>query len=246
MKKISILLPVYNEEESIYNLLSEYAQFFELNKNIDFSIIVVNDNSCDSTETFILKAIKDFSKLNIQYKKNEFNKGLHGILKDELFELAMNAADDEVIITMDGDNTHNPSSIKYMLDEIDNGAEIVIASRYCAESKIYGLSLFRILLSFFARLSYAFAWRINGVKDYTINYRAYRASILKKLVNEYGRDFISEEGFTAVAELLKLMKKYNPVIAEVPVVLTYSNKLNSSNMHILSTIVKSIKLLFKK
>lgn len=245
MKKVNILLPVYNEGESIYNLLSEYSRFFELNPSLDFLIIVVNDNSSDSTENFILKAIEEFPELKIQYIKNEFNKGLHGILSDELYELAVNGSDDEVIITMDGDNTHNPSSITSMLKEIDNGAEIVIASRYCAQSKIYGVPFFRIILSFLAKLVYAFAWNIKGVKDYTTNYRAYKTSIIKALIKDHQKNFISEKGFTAVPELLKRAEKYNPVITEVPTTLNYSNKLNSSNINILSTVAKSIQLIFK-
>lgn len=246
MTKTSILLPVYNEGESIYNLLAEYLRFGALNPSINFTIIVVNDNSSDETEKFILAAIKDFPKLKINYKKNEFNKGLHGILKGELYSWALEADDSDVIITMDGDNTHNPSLITQMLVEINKGADIVIASRYCKGAKILGLSLFRKVLSLGARLLYSSVWKIEGVKDYTTNYRAYKAEIIKRLVSEYGTGFISEQGFTAVTELLKKTRKFNPIIKEVPITLNYSNKFKPSNMKFFSTILKTLKLIFKK
>lgn len=246
MNKTSILLPVYNEGESIYNLLGEYLRFGALNPSLNFTIIVVNDNSSDETEKFIFAAIKDFPKLKINYKKNESNKGLHGILKDELYSWALDADDNDVVVTMDGDNTHNPSLITKMLIEIDQGADIVIASRYCKGAKILGLSLFRKILGLGARLLYSSIWRIKGVKDYTTNYRAYKAEIIKHLVNEYGTEFISEQGFTAVAELLKKTEKFNPIIKEVPITLNYSNKLEPSNMKFFSTILNTLKLIFKK
>ena len=63
---IYIILPVYNEGKSIYNLLGEYYNFFEKYNIKDYKIIVVNDCSKDDSEKFIFSAKQTFN-LKIDY-----------------------------------------------------------------------------------------------------------------------------------------------------------------------------------
>jgi dolichol-phosphate mannosyltransferase len=147
---------------------------------------------------------------------------------------------------MDGDNTHNPFLIKSMLEKIEQGADVVIASRYCEQSRVIGLSGFRGLLSYIAKFFYKLRWNIKGVSDYTCLYRSYTGAIVNKFLEN--RDCgapLSEVGFTCSPEILLHMSLYNPVIVEVPMILRYSDKVGASNMRILRTVWQTLIMLFK-
>ena len=55
---------------------------------------------------------------------------------------------------------------------------------------------------------------------------------------------ISEKGFAATGEILKKMSFFNPIIVEVPMILKYSNKVNSSSMQIIKTIYNTLKMIW--
>ena len=74
---------------------------------------------------------------------------------------------DDIVITMDADNSHNPAQIPLMIKKINEGYDIVIASRYRKGSKIVGLSNFRKLTSFLAGSLFVVFAPIDGVRDYT-------------------------------------------------------------------------------
>lgn len=242
---IKILLPVYNEAESIYDLLENYSKLFE-NYPLEHCIYVVDDNSSDITKIYIQKALENFKNLTITNIKNDKNIGLAEILKQNIAKIVNESDDNDILITMDGDNTHDPFVILLMLPELEQGSNIVIASRYCKESKIIGLSKKRIFLSIGAKFLYKLVWNIKGVKDYTSNFRAYKISILKNLLADMPDNFITEKNFSAVGELLKNLTKYSPIISEVPMVLNYSNKKNASNMKLMQTIIHTLKILMLK
>ncbi|WP_455756635.1 glycosyltransferase family 2 protein [Sulfurimonas sp.] len=240
--KIYVVLPVYNEGKSIYNLLKKYDILFKKN-DYENEIIVINDSSKDDSEQHINQAKKECS-CNINYIKHDINMGLAGALKTGFLEIK-SINDNDIVITMDGDDTHNPFLINSMINKIDEGADIVIASRYLEQSRIYGLSYFRIFLSHGARLLYKVIWRIKGIDDYTCNFRAYKGNVFNKTIQAYGEEFITEVGFTVTTEILKKFAKMSKIIVEVPMILIYSNKLNDTNMQIFSTIKKTLKLLWK-
>lgn len=242
---IKVLLPVYNEAESIYDLLENYSNFFE-QYPIAHCIYIVDDNSIDNTDFYIKNAIENFKNLVVISIKNDKNIGLAEILKKNIIKIVSESEENDVLITMDGDNTHDPFLITSMLSEIEQGSDIVIASRYRIGSKIIGLSRTRIFLSNAARFLYKMVWKIEGVRDYTSNYRAYKKSILECLLTDMPNDFITEKNFSAVGELLKNLEKYSPKISEVPMVLNYSNKKNASNMNLIQTSIHTLKILMLK
>jgi len=245
VEKSYVILPVHNESKSIYNLLSNFSEFCRIYGQLFYEIIIVNDNSQDDSEDYIFKAVNDFKNLNINYHKHNENKGLPGSLLTG-FSLLKDMNDNSLIITMDGDNTHNPFLVSEMINKIHQGADIVIASRYCEQSRIYGLSEFRIFLSNCAKFLYRLFFNINGVRDYTSNYRAYRGYLIKNLLKENTDGLSKRKSFTVTVKILRKMLKYKPKIVEVPMILNYSNKLQVSNMKVFSTILQSLALLISK
>ncbi|MDC0074600.1 glycosyltransferase family 2 protein [Alphaproteobacteria bacterium] len=237
--KIAILLPVYNEGKSIYDLLSRINTLNFKNSKI----VIVDDHSTDKSSEWINKANDVFSDLDITVIKHEINQGLGGALNSGLNFILNLSNSLDVVITMDGDNTHDPELIFKMLDQISKGAEIVIASRYLKESKIIGVPNYRKVLSYGARVLYTLRWNISGVRDYTCLYRAYKYSIIEKSFNKGNHTNLKEKDFIASTELLRSTSRNTKKVYEVPIVLNYNYKFEVSNMKIFKTILRTLKVL---
>ena len=74
VKRLSIIIPAYNEGNTIHLILDKIKEVHLLN-DIEKEIIIVNDCSNDTTEESIRNYIKNNENLNIQYYKHDFNKG---------------------------------------------------------------------------------------------------------------------------------------------------------------------------
>ncbi len=243
--QLHIILPVYNEGRSIHDLLAAYARLLP-GLGLSHRVLVIDDCSQDDSPYWIDRAAREFSALNLECLRHEPNQGLHGVLNTGLGRLAGRLGPDDLLVTMDGDNTHNPFLIKDMLQKIQQGADIVIASRYCEGSRIHGLTRGRRILSYVAGLLYRLRWRLPGVKDYTCLFRMYRGSAVLPLLQEAGPAFLREQGFTCSSELLRRLAGPDTVCVEVPMILRYANKVGASNMRVLRTVLKTLRMLGKK
>jgi dolichol-phosphate mannosyltransferase len=87
---------------------------------------------------------------------------------------------------------------------------------------------------------------IEGVRDYTCGYRAYRTSVLRDAMKFYGDEFVSEMGFSCMADVLLKMRRFNFVFGEVPLLLRYDQKQGGSKMAVAKTVWLSLKLLLKR
>lgn len=238
---INVILPVYNEGAGIYNLLEKYSA---LSYEFNFKIFVVNDCSRDDSLAWIESARSNFNGLDITLINHPTNLGLQGALRSGFDALEM--SDIDILVTMDGDNTHNPYLLREMVQKIDEGADIVIASRYCEQSRITGLSKFRQVLSYGARILYSLIWRIDGAKDYTCLYRAYRGGVVNAAIARYKDRLVEEKGFTCSPEILRKLATKKSVVVEAPMILVYSDKVGVSNMRILRTVGLTLKALFNR
>ncbi|MEO5582990.1 MAG: glycosyltransferase family 2 protein [Saprospiraceae bacterium] len=239
--KILAVIPAYNEEASIEALLYNYDEVFK-NELQNLGLLIVNDGSKDNT----VQIIKNFkSSIKIDLIDNEVNGGLGKVIHQGLISACHRLQEDDIIITMDGDNSHLPDLIPSMIKNIDAGSDLVIASRYRKGSRIYGLSFFRKLTGFLAgSLFIAFA-SLRGVRDYTCGYRAYKVSILKKGIAHYGDRFIEENGFSCMVEILLKLNLFNPVFTEVPMILRYDLKLGASKMKVWQTTKNTLAVLWQ-
>jgi dolichol-phosphate mannosyltransferase len=123
---------------------------------------------------------------------------------------------------------------------------VVIASRYREGSQVRGLSLHRRFLSSGASWLFRIFFPTRGVRDYTCSYRAYRAKAMKSLVERYGREFISERGFSCMVDILLRLRERDLVFAEVPLVLRYDRKPGQTKMRIFQTLFDTLKLLLRR
>ena len=112
--KVFVVLPAYNEEGGLPDLLSAIERVFAINGR-EYHIIVVDDASTDSTAEIAREAAAELPLTLVQHK---INQNLPGALRTG-FETAIKFADEhDVIITMDGDNTHPPAIMNLLLQKI--------------------------------------------------------------------------------------------------------------------------------
>ena len=243
MKVLYIVLPAYNEEESIGKLLDRIAYYLEDSNIEKYKIIVVNDGSKDRTQEILLEYQK---KMPLQIVLHEINKGLGPTIRDGLLHASQIAEDDDIIITMDADDTHTPGLIYRMVNTMREGYDVVIASRYQKGARVYGLSMFRTFLSLGAAYIFRIFMPTKGVRDFTCGYRAYRASVIKKAFAKFGDKFIDQQGFQAMVDIILRLRTMDFIFGEVPFILRYDMKQGASKMNVKSTILKTLKLMWKR
>lgn len=240
--KVFVVLPAYNEEGGLPDLLSAIEKVFAINGR-QYQIIVVDDASTDATAEIARQAAAELPLTLVQHK---INQNLPGALRTG-FETAIKFAEpNDVIITMDGDNTHPPAIINSLLQKIAEGYDVMIASRFQQGSRVCGVPISRVFTAFGARLLFKLIMPIPAVRDYTCGYRAYRANVLRDSMDYYGDQWISEKGFSCMVDVLLKMRRFNYVIGEVPMLLRYDQKEGGSKMKVLQTIGQTLKLLLRR
>ena len=240
---IYILLPCYNEYKNLLPLIKKINKIPQHNK---INILLVNDGSTDETHKNII-FLRKISRNNIIYIQHKKNQGLNIALLSGFKKIISIGRSNDIVFTMDSDNTHPVGLINKMSKLINlNSFDIVIASRFKLGGKVKGLSFFRSFLSQAARFIFKFLINIKNVNDYTCNYRAYKYDILKKskLIN---KNFFLDKDFSIAADLLININKRitNLNICEVPLILRYDKKIGESKMNVGRTILKTFGLIFK-
>jgi dolichol-phosphate mannosyltransferase len=201
--------------------------------SFEYEVIVVNDGSTDQTLEI---AEREKSAMPLLVVDHGRNRGLGEALKSGIVTASGHAEDQDVIVTMDADNTHPPDLISSMVMKVADGYDVVIASRYQNGAQEVGLGLYRKGLSRGASLLLRTLFPMKGVRDYTCGYRAYRASTIKDAVTRYGDRLIEESGFSCMVELLLKLRRLGIRCYEVPLVLRYDQKGGVSKMRVIRTI----------
>jgi dolichol-phosphate mannosyltransferase len=236
---IRVVLPAYNEQKSLPDLLERLDLAFE-ESALQGDILIVNDGSTDDT----VRVVRNYGGQSpVRLLDLQPNRGLAEALKNGLLTAVSECKAGDIIVTMDADNTHTPGLILRMVRMIREGSDVVIASRYRPGSRVRGVSTFRKTLSLGASLLFCGLVRIPGVRDYTSGYRAYRAELLQAAFDLYRDELIHQTGFACMAELLLKLNTFAPIIHEVPVILRYDMKAGASKMRVWRTVGETLSML---
>ncbi|WP_432666241.1 glycosyltransferase family 2 protein [Wukongibacter baidiensis] len=239
-ENLYIVLPCYNEEENIKELIKEWKNQESklLEQNISLNIVIVDDGSQDNTLKISRYLERHYD--NITVLSHGVNKGLGEVLNTGV-RYVLSKGSDGLLCIMDADLTHSPYYIHSMIDKlIKEKLDCVIASRYRSGSGVEGLSFFRRFLSYGARIVYGLTLNIKGVRDYTCGYRLYKISALESLSQKYNRRILDERGFACMMELLFKLNAEGFKIGEVPFILKYQLKGGESKMKVFKTVNRSL------
>lgn len=240
--RVLVVLPAYNEERDLGALLRRLDQSMH-EDGLAYQVIVVDDGSRDATSRI---ATEHARYIPMRVERHDVNQGLGATIRDGLKVAVSLASDTDIIVVMDADNTHTPGLIRNMIRVIREGADVVIASRYQPGSYVRGLPLHRKVLSFAASILFRLSFPIPGVRDYTCAYRAYRASVLMEAFRRYGEDFVNQEGFQCMVDILIKLRRMDLIFREVPLILRYDLKEGASKMKVLRTITSTLGLMARR
>ena len=125
IQKLSIIIPAYNEGNTIHLILDKIKEV-NLTNDIQKEIIIVNDCSKDNTELAIATYQQANPNINIQYFKHEVNKG-----KGAALHTGISKATGEYLIIQDADLEYDPAEYNDLLKPIVAGfADVVYGSRF--------------------------------------------------------------------------------------------------------------------
>lgn len=123
--KLSIIIPAYNEGNTIHLILDKVRSVKLLN-NIEKEVIIINDCSTDETEDAILKYKAAYPELPIQYFRHEVNQG-----KGAALHTGIARATGEFLIIQDADLEYDPEEYNLLLKPVLTGfADVVYGSRF--------------------------------------------------------------------------------------------------------------------
>tara|TARA_Y100000310_G_scaffold345688_1_gene468299 strand:- start:4213 stop:4956 length:744 start_codon:yes stop_codon:yes gene_type:complete len=238
---IWIALPMYNEEKDIKPYLDKVKAVMKKDK-LKYQVLILNDGSTDNCVAIVNKLVKS---MPIEVVHHKVNQGLGITMKDLFAEVIKRVKVNDIVVTMDSDNSHDPMYIKPTTNLIKTGEfDVVIASRYAPGGKEVGLTFFRSILSRCLATLLKVLFPIKGVKDYGIGYRAYSASVLKAADEKYGERFIEATGFPGMAEILLKLRKLKKLRAiEIPLTLRYDLKQGDSKIKVIKTIMEYLKVM---
>ena len=240
--KIWLVLPAYNEAANIPFILRGMREMLADQYNLSASVIVVDDGSKDDTAQVAATAVPG---LDVEVLKNDGNKGLAYTFRRGVMRAAERAAPEDVIFTMDADNSHLTGQIPEMLQAIRSGRDVVVASRYRPGAVIRGVPGHRLLMSSGMAWLFRIVYPIPGVRDYSCGYRAYRAEFIQKGIAARGENLFPQQGFAVMVGTLIEMQKLMAIMSEIPLVLRYDNKIGASKMKVGKTVFQTLGILWK-
>ena len=173
MKKISLLIPVYNDWESLFLLIKNIDLVIDSHWNIDFSILVVNDSSSLKRPEYDLnvKNIKDIKMINMTKNKGHARcnaAGLKYLSENENFDY---------VIIMDGDGEDRPEEISLFIKKLKIFPDKVITANRVKRSEGFIFKFFYFVHKF---LTFVFTGQTIKFGNYT----CLPKSIVNEMVNE--------------------------------------------------------------
>lgn len=219
---IYVLLPAYNEEIALPRLIEKFDKVLK-KEGEPYRIVLQDDGSTDRT---VETARQLAEKYPITILTHETNQGLGQTMRDGLKYLTERAGENDEIVTLDCDDTHEPEFVPPAVRKLRSGWDVVALSRFCEGGGQGGLSPIKAFLSLGAGTFLKLFFPIRGVREYSCNFRVFRGSILKKADRIFGPDLIrlAHLGFAVSPELLVKMRMIGARIAESPFVLRYDQK----------------------
>lgn len=241
-KMIIFIIPAYNEEENIQLLLSNInAKMKELDR--EYRVLLVNDGSKDFTKE---KALEFKDRIQLEVIEHETNRGVGEVFRSGFSRAMEFVSDDDIIITKEADNTSDIDILDEMINKINSGNDMVLASCYAPGGRIVGTTPIRLFFSSIANFILRSLFPIQNIHTYSSFYRAYNASMLQKAINAYENRFIEDNGFTCMVEILIKLSRLNIRIAEVPMILQCNFRKGKSKMKKLRTIAGYMNLICKE
>lgn len=216
LPSVTIVVPVYNEQERIASSLYDIKDYLD-KQDYQSDVMVIDDGSSDMT-TEVVKFVDIYG--------SEFNSQNVGVLEENVknvgkgYSIAKGLlkAEGDIIVFTDADCSTPITEIDKLLQKIYEGYDVVIGSRHLKDSEVSGRGLGRSVMSrsfnFIARLV-----RLLEVKDSQCGFKAYTRDAARKIAAKQ-----KTYGFCFDVEHLHIAKKLGCRITEVAVEWTHDTR----------------------
>ena len=225
-KKLSIIIPVYNEKNTIEKILKKIHKL----TNIKKEIIVVNDASCDGSTGILNKNKNKITKL-IHHKKN--------LGKGAAIKTAKKFITGDVVIIQDADLEYDPSDYYKLLHFINKGHKVVYGSRVLCKNRYLLKNFSSIWRVFFNHILTVISNLLNNQKltDAHTCYKMFDSNLFLKIKLE-------EDDFSFCPEITTKIGLKRIMIKEAPIKYDGRNYNEGKKIRLIDGI-KSIITLFK-
>ena len=172
---LSVIIPAYNEERTIYHILTKVHEV-TLIQGVQKEMVVVNDCSKDNTEAEVMRYRANHPEVAINYQKHDINRG-----KGAALHTGIRSATGDFVIVQDADLEYDPHEFNILLKPmLDGFADVVYGSRFMGGKPHRVLFFFHTLGNkFLTGLSNLFT-NIN-LTDMETCYKLFRAEHVKSL-----------------------------------------------------------------
>ena len=193
---VSIIIPVYNEELTVGNVIERVKTIMQ-QTGLKYEVIVVDDYSAD-------KSFMVANKYGVRVYRLKMHLG-----KGYGLRAGFAKAEGDVIVTIDSDGSHRPEELPRVLTPIlQNQADLVIGSRYLNQKDVaarklnaFGVQIFNFLIQMLTGVA---------VTDSQSGYRAMKRAVLKNQQLKSG-------GYEIESEMLVKTAKEDFRVVEVPI-----------------------------
>tara|TARA_B100000886_G_C20374960_1_gene471368 strand:+ start:239 stop:928 length:690 start_codon:yes stop_codon:yes gene_type:complete len=194
--KISVIIPCYNEEKTIEKIVNKILDL----KDLDLEIIIIDDNSTDSSKNIIETKLKNKVHKVIN---NNINSG-----KGYSIRKGIESASGEFILIQDADLEYDPNDYYKILEPLKSRvADVVYGSRFIGSDKKRVLYFWHTLGNKFLTLFSNIFTNLN-LTDMEVGYKAFKSEILKNID-------LKENRFGFEPEVTAKISKKNLLIYEV-------------------------------
>ncbi len=197
--KLSIIVPAYNEERTIRQVLGKLSEV-RLISDFEKEIIVVNDASKDNTEAVLFAFMEENPTLDIRYVKHENNQG-----KGAALHSGIRHASGDYLIVQDADLEYDPHEFNILLKPVVDGhADVVYGSRFIG-GKPHRILFFwhtignKLVLTFLSNM-----FNNLNLTDMETCYKLFRADIIKGLTLKEKRFGFEPEVTAKIAKIPRI------------------------------------------
>lgn len=206
IKKLSIVIPVYNEEKTMQAILNKVVEVSLVN-SLEKEIIIVNDASTDGTEKAITDYIAHHPQLDIRYYVHGANRG-----KGAALRTGFSRVTGDYVIVQDADLECDPNEYNILLDPVMNrGADVVYGSRFVGGNPRRILFFWNTIINRFLTFFSNVFTNLN-LTDMETGYKLFRADIIRNLSLKEDR-FGFEPEVTAKISKIRDLRLYEVSIS---------------------------------
>lgn len=226
---VSVVVPVFNEEEGIPYLKEQLQRLQSLwGEHFDTHLVFVDDGSQDGTHAALATVFGDSPTVTVL--SHAHNQGIGAA-----FRTGFRACDGSIVCTIDADCSYGPENLLHLVTALETeNADIAVASPYHPAGHVDGVPGWRLMLSKTCSNLYRLVCPVR-LHTYTSVFRAYRRRVIDTVT-------FQEDGFVSAPEILLRAAEQRYRITEVPMTL-HSRKVGQSKMKVVRTIRAHLRII---